>query len=133
MRPWTAEGLEPACAADTQKGSHAQLMPRTRITRSRAGAAEGQTRAVEEAFCPVQAPCRPRAGPVQARAGQLIFRAGPKCRPKNTLQNVGRGRAGFPTEWPYIILEGAREDTWAFGPFGAGEGGGPEAGYARAF
>ena len=27
----------------------------------------------------VQAPCRPRAGLVQARAGHLIFRAGPLC------------------------------------------------------
>ena len=26
-----------------------------------------------------QAPCRPRAGLVQARAGHLIFRAGPLC------------------------------------------------------
>ena len=43
----------------------------------------------------VQAPCRPRAGLVQARAGHLIFRAGPLCAYFLTLEKMGRRRAGF--------------------------------------
>ena len=43
----------------------------------------------------VQAPCRPRAGLVQARAGRLIFRAGLLFAYFLPLEKMGRRRAGF--------------------------------------
>ena len=43
----------------------------------------------------VQAPCRPRAGLVQARAGRLIFRAGSLFAYFLILEKMGRRRAGF--------------------------------------
>ena len=44
----------------------------------------------------VQAPCRPRAGPVQARAGPLILRAGQPYAYLFSLGITVMRRAGFP-------------------------------------
>ena len=62
---------------------------------------------------PVQAPCKPRASPVQARASHRVLRASLLDGHFGNIGIATRRRASFPPIWPFIKLKGCLHETVA--------------------